>query len=388
MTRLLLITERFAPDLGGLATSATRLVATLSQLGIKIDVVTWSRYLQPGELLPPEDTEREKPRIYRIGLYRHWDMTMPHTLNVLDWLHSSHAYDAVWGHYLFPSGFLATWFAALKGIASTVSARGNDIDREMFPPGDFARLQWTLQHAKVITAVSADMSRKIQLLSGRDDVLVLKNAVNTEIFSPIAKKGEITRESLGIIPDEVVLGFCGELREKKGQQFLLSALTTVRQQRPACLLIIGEVRTSQESILQLYKTHQPENALRVVITGHLANQDKVAEHLRLCDVYLQPSLWEGMPNALLEAMACGCCCIASDAGGIPEVILHGKNGFILPRSHLHKLGVAVLECLAMSPEEKNQIKQAAGDRILTEHSIDQEKLQLQTLIDCLIPNSA
>ncbi|AFY30988.1 glycosyltransferase [Calothrix sp. PCC 7507] len=386
MKRLLLITERFAPDLGGVATSATRLATTLSQLGIKIDVVTWSRYLQPGEVLPPQ--EGDKYRVYRIGLYRHWDMTMPHTLNVLDWLHSSHAYDAVWGHYLFPSGFLATWFAALKGIASTVSARGNDIDREMFPPGDFARLQWTLQHAEVITAVSADMSRKIQLLSGRDDVLVLKNAVDTEIFSFPAERGEITRESLGIAPDEAVLGFCGELREKKGQQFLLSALTTVLQQRPACLLIIGEVRASQESVLQLYKTHQPENAQRVVITGHLPNQEKVAEHLRLCDVYLQPSLWEGMPNALLEAMACGCCCIGSDAGGIPEVILHGENGFVLPRSHLHKLGEAVLECLAMSPEDKNRLRQAARDRILTQYSIAQEKFQLHTLIDCLIPNSA
>ncbi|MBD2206418.1 glycosyltransferase family 4 protein [Calothrix sp. FACHB-1219] len=394
MTRLLFITERFAPDLGGLARSATRLVGTLSQLGIEVDVVTWSRYLQPGEVLPPE-TKEAKIRVYRIGLYRHWDMTMPHTLNVLEWLHSASRYDAVWGHYLFPSGFLATWFAALVGLPSTVSARGNDIDREMFPPGDFARLQWTLQHAKVITAVSADMSRKIQLLSGRDDVLVLKNAVDTEIFSPPnlspspqARRGEgITRESLGITPDEVILGFCGELREKKGQQFLLNALTTVRQVHPACLLIIGEVRPSQESVLQLYKTNQPENSQRIIITGHLPNLEAVAEYLRLCDVYLQPSLWEGMPNALLEAMACGCGCIASDAGGIPEVITHGKDGFLLPRSQLHKLGKAVLEYLTLTDEEKNHISQAARDRILTEYSLAQEKLQLQTLIARLIPNS-
>jgi glycosyltransferase involved in cell wall biosynthesis len=245
MKRLLLVTERFAPDLGGLASSATRLVTTLCKLGMEIDVVTWSRYLQPGEVLPPEHIE-SKYRVYRIGLYRHWDMTMPHTLNVLDWLQQLRGYDAIWGHYLFPSGFLAAWFAGLKKIPSTVSARGNDIDKEMFPPGDFGRLQWTLQHAKVITAVSADMSRKIQLLSGRDDVLVLKNAVDTEVFALI-QSGEITREKLGIAPDEVVLGFCGELREKKGQQFLLNALTTVRKQHPACLLIIGEVRASQDS---------------------------------------------------------------------------------------------------------------------------------------------
>ncbi|BAY17629.1 group 1 glycosyl transferase [Anabaenopsis circularis NIES-21] len=386
MKRLLFITERFAPDLGGLARSGTRLVATLSQLGIEVDVVTWSRYLQPGEVLPPETVDT-KLRVYRIGLYRHWDMTMPHTLNVLEWLHSSHQYDGVWGHYLFPSGFLATWFAGLQGIASTVSARGNDIDKEMFPPGDFSRLQWTLQHTQVITAVSADMAGKIRLLSGRDDVLVLKNAVDTEIFAPQQVIGEISRESLGIAPEEVVLGFCGELREKKGQQFLLNALTTVRNQRPACLLIIGEVRANQESVLQFYATQQPENAQRIIVTGHLPDTPAVAAHLRLCDVYLQPSLWEGMPNALLEAMACGCCCIASDAGGIPEVIIHGENGFMMPRSQLHKLGEAVLECLAMPSTIKSQITQAARDRILQEYSIAQEQQRLQAVIERLMPNS-
>ncbi|HEY9799189.1 MAG TPA: glycosyltransferase family 4 protein [Leptolyngbyaceae cyanobacterium] len=379
MTRLLLITERFTPDLGGLATSATRLVTSLSQLGVEVDVICWSRYLQPGEISPP--TSDAQPRVYRIGLYRHWDMTMPHTLNFLEWLHQTRAYDAVWGHYLFPSGFLATWFAALQGLASTVSARGNDIDREMFPPGDFARLQWTLQQAKVITAVSGDMARKIQLLSGRDDVLVLKNAVDTEIFAP-SPEGNL-RASLGISPDEIVLGFCGELREKKGQNFLLKALTTVRQQRPACLLIIGEVRASQESLLQLYASQQPEDAQRVIVTGHLADSSRVAAHLSLCDIYLQPSLWEGMPNALLEAMACGCCCIASDAGGIPEVILHGENGFLLARSHLHRLGEAVWECLTMPREAKNRIQQAARDRILTNYSISQEQQQLRKVIESL-----
>lgn len=385
MKRVLLITERFAPDLGGLASSATRLVNTLCQLGIEVDIVTWSRYLQPGEVLPPESVDVGY-RVYRIGLHRHWDMTMPHTLNVLDWLHQIRGYDAVWGHYLFPCGFLATWFAGLKKIPCTVSARGNDIDREMFPPGDFARLQWTLEHAKVITAVSADMSRKINLLSGRDDVLVLTNAVDTNIFC-LEGSGEITREKLGIAPDEVVLGFCGELREKKGQQFLLSALTTVRRQRPACLLIIGEVRSSQDSVWQFYQTQEAENAERIIVTGHLSNSGLVAEYLRLCDVYLQPSLWEGMPNALLEAMACGCCCIASDAGGIPEVILHGENGFILPRSQLHRLGEAVLECLNMTVEQKRAIVQGASDRIMNEYSIVHEQQRLQLLLNRLIPNS-
>ena len=63
-------------------------------------------------------------------------------------------------------------------------------------------------------------------------------------------------------------------------------------------------------------------------------------HLQLCDVFLQPSLWDGMPNALLEAMAAGCVCIASDAGGIPEIRFHSgsRSASIVPRWQLHPSG--------------------------------------------------
>lgn len=387
--RLLFITERFTPDIGGLARSASRITDALYQLGVEVDVVTWSRYLQSGEVLPPDlsETSSNKPRVYRVGLYRYWDMTMPHTLNFLDWLHQSRHYSAVWGHYLFPGGFLATWFASGKGIPCTVSARGNDIDQAMFPPGDFARLQWTLANADVITAVSADMAGKIQRLSQRHDVVILKNGVDEETFSPSNVETSL-RISLGIAEDEVVLGFAGELREKKGQMFLLNALTTVRAAHSACLLIIGEVRASSEAALQIYATQHPEAASRIIITGHLANQIAVAQHLQLCDIYLQPSLWEGLPNALLEAMAMECCCITSDAGGIPEAIAHGKNGFIIPRSQLHRLGEAVLECLDLDPAIRRQIRIAARNRILIEFSLLQEKWRLQTVIERLMPNSA
>nr|WP_290221595.1 glycosyltransferase family 4 protein [Trichocoleus desertorum] len=392
MQHLLFITERFPPDLGGVATSAGRITATLCQLGVDVDVVTWSRYLPPGEVLPPEAiaTSAGKLCVHRIGLYRAWDMTMPHTLNVLDWLHQTHAYDAVWGHYVFPSGFLATWWAEGQQLPSVVSARGNDIDRILFPPGDFARLQWTLERASLVTAVSQDLSQKIQRLCRRDDTLLLPNVVDTQQFRPTGLDKGLDKEAiaalkatLGIAPEEIVLGFSGELREKKGQQFLLDALTTVRTQRPTCLLIIGEVRPTEQAVLQTYAMQHPENAQRVIVTGHLPSPEAVAQHLQLCDLYLQPSLWEGMPNALLEAMACELCCIASDAGGNAEVIEHGKNGFLLPRFQLHQLGAIALELLDQEPTARKTIGQAARDRILSHYSLAQEKTKLQAICDRL-----
>lgn len=381
MNHLLFITERFPPDIGGLARSAERLGSTLQRLGVKVDVVTWSRYLQAGEMVRDQVSGLT---VHRMGLYRQWDMTMPHTLNLLEWLHQTQGYDAVWGHFLFPAGFIATWFAQLHQIRSVVSARGNDIDMALFPPGDLARLQWTIAHATRITAVSQDMAHKIRVLSGREDVIVLKNAVDTRIFNPQSRPDLAPlRPSLGIADDAIILGFSGELREKKGQPFLLDALTTVRLRYPAALLLIGEMRPSTQTLFHHYTAAHPEDAESVRVTGHLEQPDQIAHHLRLCDVYLQPSLWEGMPNALLEAMACGCCCLASDAGGIPEVIEHGKTGFLLPRSQLHRLGEAVLELLELAPQHRQAIGQAAQQQIATQHSLAQEQQQLQQVLSLL-----
>lgn len=379
--RLLFLAERFPPDIGGVATSAGRISQQLCQLGIKVDVLVWSRQLQPAIVQPPNNNDAQLP-VYRVGLYKNWDMTMNHTINVLDDLHQTYSYDAVWGHYLFPAGFLAVWFASLNGIFSIVSARGNDIDRAVFPPGDFARLRWTLEEANLITTASEDLARKVAVIAKRKNSIALKNAVNTDSFKPSLSLRDRAqkREALGIHPEEVVLAFCGELREKKGQQFLLEALSQVRKKRPACLLIIGEVRQTRDAVLEVYSLQNPEDGDRVIVTGHLSQSETVAEYLQLADIFLLPSVWDGLPNALLEAMACQCCCIASDAGGIPEVITQGKTGFILMRSQLHQLGEAILECLQLSIEERNAIGKAAREEILETYSLEAERSRLKSVI--------
>jgi glycosyltransferase involved in cell wall biosynthesis len=384
--RLLFLAERYPPDLGGVATSAGRISRALAATGAEVDVIAWTRNLQPGVVVHDEGN----PSVYRMGRFREWDATMPHTLNLFDWLISAQSYDAIWGHYLAPAGFLATWFGRLKNIPTTVSIRGNDLDRDMFPPGDFARLRWTLENATCISAVTTELAAKVTALCGRSDVVCLRNAVDSTIFTPLSDsaRSAALRDKLGIQKDEIVLGFAGELREKKGQQFLLEALRRLRETRPACLLIIGEVRPSEIPRLMQWTGAGTLEDQRILVTGQLATPAEVNEHFELCDVYLQPSLWDGMPNALLEAMAAGCGCIASDAGGIPEIITHGVDGIIVPRWELHRLAEAVQNWLAAEPDYRSRIRKAARDRAVSNFSFDQESLQLQLILDRLIPTSS
>lgn len=390
--RILLIAERFPPDLGGLARSGARTAGALARLDAQVDVFTWTRTLPPGALQTLEAGEvaasARGATLHRLGLFGQTDTSLQHTLDVLDFLHARRRYQLVWGHYLSPPGFMAVTFAGLAGIPSTVSARGNDVDQAMFPPGDFARLLWTLQRATVLTSASGDLARKMVMLLGRDPgVEVIPNAVDTSLFTP-GPADPALRQRLGIQPDELVLGFSGELRHKKGTPFLLSALTEVRKVRRACLLVIGEARARDLELLSSFRSEHPEDAARVLVSGRLDAPEDVAAHLRLCDVYLQPSLWDGMPNAMLEAMACARVVIASDAGGIPEALEHERNGFLVPKAHLNHLGQAVIEVLSLSEERRAALGAAARARIEERFQPQAEAEVLQRVLARAIPKAS
>lgn len=390
--RILLIAERFPPDLGGLARSGARTAGALARLDAQVDVLTWTRTLPPGALQSLDAgevaTSARGATLHRLGLFRQADTSLQHTLDVLEYLHSQRHYRLVWGHYLSPPGFLAVTFAGLAGIPSTVSARGNDVDQAMFPPGDFSRLLWTLQRATVLTAASGDLARKMVMLLGRDPgVEVIPNAVDTSLFSP-GPADPALRQRLGIQPGELVLGFSGELRHKKGVPFLLSALSEVRKVRPACLLVIGEVRAREQEQLTAFRVEHPEDAARLIVSGRLDAPEDVAAHLRLCDVYLQPSLWDGMPNAMLEAMACGLVVVASDAGGIPEAIDSGDNGFLVPKALLNHLGQAVIDVLSLSDERRAAIGAAARARIEQRFQAAAEAEVLRRVLARAIPKAS
>lgn len=384
---MLFITERFAPDLGGVARSATRTVTALARQGFDIEVFCWTRTLPAGQAevnpIPTSETSLGCVTIHRLGLFAQQDYSLQHSLTYLETLHKRTACAGVWGHALSSSGFLAVLFAKSAALPVTLSARGNDVDLQMFPPGDLARLVWSVERTTSLTAVSMDLAKKLRILT-RDDlqVRVVHNSVDPGIYR--YDPDQLTlRQRLGIEPTEVVLGFSGELRHKKGLVPLLSAYARVSSARPARLLIIGEVRLRDQAALASFAVEHLQAHSRIVVTGHLTEPQEIALHLNLCDLFLQPSYWDGLPNAVLEAMACERIVLASDAGGIPEAIVNGESGFLIPRSELHRLGEGILELLSLSESQKRKIGEAARTRILERFSPASEEAALRGAMDDL-----
>jgi len=388
--RIAFIASRFAPDLGGVARSASRTAQSLVAAGCDVDVFTLTRGVPPGQLVSLRSADEHgsldgRLTVHRLGAFAHEDLTLQHAEMVLEWLADERAFDLVWGHYVDAAAFVAVLFAERRGLPSVVSARGNDIERLAYPPGDFARLRWTLERATRVLAVSAALAGKIRAIVDervRGRVHETPNVVDSDVFLPGGPDPK-RRARLGIPEGAVVLGFSGELRHKKGLPFLVRALAEVRATRPAHLLVIGEVRPREHEALSV--ALEADRSLRdaIAITGHLEDPHEVAAHLRLCDLVLVPSLWDGMPNALLEAMACARVVLTSDAGGMPEVVKHGETGFIVRRAELHRLGEAAIELLDLDAAARDRIGMAARAHVAGAHAPDREIASLQGLLESL-----
>jgi glycosyltransferase involved in cell wall biosynthesis len=133
------------------------------------------------------------------------------------------------------------------------------------------------------------------------------------------------RERLGIKDDRYIIGTLGRLETQKGLPYLVEALRLLSESGSrAFLLVVGSGR-EEERLREMVSRFGLE-----VCVQFLGMRRDVPEIHRAMDVFVLPSLWEGLPIALLEAMASGLPVVATPVGGVPEVVKNGKNGLLVP----------------------------------------------------------
>jgi glycosyltransferase involved in cell wall biosynthesis len=185
-------------------------------------------------------------------------------------------------------------------------------------------------------------------------------------------------ETLGIPGDDPIIGFVGELREKKGLQALLLAYTQVIKSRPASLLIVGSVRAGEDKTL--FEELKPSSLnARVVVTGYVSNRD-LPSYYSVMDVLVHPSLRDGMPNAVLEAMACEKTVIATPAGGVIDVLHDGKNARLVSINDINSLSAIIQEVLS-DKILQSRLGAAARQTIVDKFSV-QNELDANLVVYC------
>ncbi|MEE8574292.1 MAG: glycosyltransferase [Thermodesulfobacteriota bacterium] len=178
-----------------------------------------------------------------------------------------------------------------------------------------------------VIAVSKPVSDYIIERDGLDPSLVevIYNGIDVERFteSGDSERAEVRKE-LGLAADTPVVGMIARLSKQKGHTYMLKALKEVKKTVPALKAIVAGDGPLKDEITT--EANSLGLARDVIFLG--ARRD-VPRLLKAMDIYLMPSLWEGHPIALLEAMASGLPVVAARVGGVPNVITDGVDGILI-----------------------------------------------------------
>jgi sugar transferase (PEP-CTERM/EpsH1 system associated) len=222
--------------------------------------------------------------------------------------------------------------------------------------------RWFSRFTESIFAVSerlkTDLITQIGIPSNKIDVLY--NGVDLQKFKPV-NRDEI-RSRANFKPNDIVVGSVGRLVPVKNYGLLLRAVSTLKMESIVIALIgEGADRVALEALARELGIEE-----RVRFFGH---RDDVADLLSTMDIFVLPSISEGMSNTQLEAMAAGVAVIASNVGGNAEIVQHGVNGLIFPSGDEAALSGHLLR-LATDHGSRTKLAQAGRDRVLRDFTID------------------
>src|SRR5439155_2182699 len=242
------------------------------------------------------------------------------------------SFDVVDAHYFYPDGVAAARVAHALGRPLVISARGSDINVIADIPFARRRMLEAAARAHALIAVSEALARKmVEIGMPSDRIHVLRNGVDTELFAPLSRVE--ARQRLGLNEGAQWVVAVGNLVPEKGLGVLIRAVAALGDAR---LLIVGG-GVLRDALPRLAHKLAPA---RIVFRRNMRQSD-LRYVYAAGDVLALPSLREGWPNVVLEAIACGTPVVASDVGGVPEILRDDSVG-VLVRAHTDEAWIDAL----------------------------------------------
>jgi len=276
--------------------------------------------------------------------------------------------------FLFHANVVGRVAARLAGIQVVVSGIRVAERRSRLP---LWLDRWTNRFVKMNVCVSravADFSIEHAGLPP-DKTIVIPNGVDVARFSR-AQAVDLTH--FGIPAGSRAVLTVGRLDPQKGLDDLLAAVALVTPRvSDAHFLIVGEgpERTHLEEAISAHNLGD-----RVHLAGWRAD---IPEIMASSSLLVLSSLWEGLPNVILEAMAAGLPVVATEVEGVSEVVVHGKTGLLVPAKSPERLAAAIEQLLA-SPDESRAFGAAGRTRVANEFSWEQMTSRYAALYELLV----
>ena len=254
--------------------------------------------------------------------------------------------DMIHAHFSYPDGYGMMRLAKKWRVPLVISALGT-IERKVAYEGSYTSRQIieAMNFADKVLSVSEDLKLHIVNLGiNEEKVHVVPNGVDTGKFKPAGKVH--ARNLLNLPQDKNIVLFVGALRKIKGVDYLIEAAKNFVNTNTD-LFMVGRDDGLKKNLEK--RAHELKIADFIRFTGPV-NHEEIPLWISASDILVLPSLSEGRPNVVLEALACEVPVVATDVGGIPELMVDGETGYLVPAKNPAELSRKINKLL----EDKNQ----------------------------------
>ncbi len=260
--------------------------------------------------------------------------------------------DLIHAHWILPQGFTAAIVSKILGIPVVVTAHAGDV----FPLNNFlfrSVSRVALNSAAAITVNSAFTKSAVAKIT-KKPISIIPMGVDLKLFSSASSAAAAAVRKKYSVKGKMLL-FVGRLAEKKGVTYLISAMAAVAKQNPGIkLVVVGDGPEKQALEQQVQKLSLSAS---VAFAGSVSNSDLPA-YYKAADIFVLPSIvtksgdTEGLGVVLLEAVAAGVPVIASNVGGIPDIVVDKKTGILVEQKNPGQLVSAITLLLKNSSLRK------------------------------------
>ena len=244
-------------------------------------------------------------------------------------------------HFSYPDGYGMIGLAKKWKVPLVISALGT-IERKVAYEGSYTSRQIieAMNFADKVLSVSDDLKLHIVNLGiNEEKVHVVPNGVDTTKFKPAGK--EHARNLLNLPQDKNIVLFVGALRKIKGVDYLIEAAKYFVDANTD-LFMVGRDDGLRKSLEK--RAQELEISDYIKFTGPVNHED-IPLWISASDILVLPSLSEGRPNVVLEALSCEVPVVATDVGGIPELMVDGETGYLVPAKNPAELSEKINKLL-------------------------------------------
>ncbi|HVH45307.1 MAG TPA: glycosyltransferase family 4 protein [Labilithrix sp.] len=248
--------------------------------------------------------------------------------------------DVILATWAYPDGAASILFAQALGKPVAVKVHGSDVNVLAKMPAARALLKRILPRANAMLTVSRAMGDELaQMGVPRERIHLVRNGIDHSLFS--GHDRDKARQELGLATKGPVILFVGRIEPQKGIAELLEAFERIHAERPdVTLALVGDGVWRDRAEAARAKLGD------CLVVAGARPFDEIPKWMAACDIVTLPSHNEGTPNVLLEGLATGRPAVATNVGGIPDVLADPRSGIVVPVKNARALGDGLLAALA------------------------------------------